>query len=253
MNDTLIERIDIPHVEEFNAERIICSVMGKPFPEYKTITYYKHVETGHEFLFLVGAFAVPGFDRPGFALVAGYDRHPDKTYKRRLIRVIDEYEAKRSNLKSILKGIDKLRKKYAVQPLLNGWHIDVNEQGMLKISDEIHRQRMSFYPEPGPFWLSAAAAREYLKCLVENIALLDRGNCNKLRGYMERGPQTHDEALSFKREKNPALIAAAVAVTVLMVDRPWTWEMESHDTDPVLAVDENVGSYVTFDDAGLEF
>ena len=249
----LIKRIDIPQPESLEAEKIMCQVMGKPFPEHKTVTYYRHAKTGREYLYIIGAFALPGFDRPGFALVAGYDRHEHPTHKRHLIHILDEFEASGSSLKSIFRGVKKFCRKYGAQPLLNGWYVDAKEMDMLNLSDLMHRKRMPFWPEVGPYGLLGSPASEYLRTLIENIALLDRGDCNKLRGHMERGPQTDEEGRAFRKEKNPALSAISLAVTTLVLWRPWTWDAEAQPMPITPEAPDDVNSYVTFDDAGFEY
>lgn len=243
-----IERIEVSRETRFTGERIVCLAEGKPFPEHKTTVYYKDKLTDHEYLYIIGAFSPPAFDMPGFVLVAGYDRHRDPETKARMIRILAEFEANGNDISSMVVGMGALYKRYGAVPLLSGWFCNVPELWSIKITEELVAQLMPFYLIPGPYWNTGGPAREYLRTLAQYMPLIRRGECNKLRGYMDRGPQSHEQALSFKPEKNPALMAVAVAVTIMAVEKPWLWTDHPMPIDPRA---KQTGRYVVFGDEEL--
>ena len=211
MNECVIERVVVEFPVVPDGAIIDAKVRGKPMPERELEVYYRHRETGQEFTRLFGGFQPSGFEFPGFALVMGIDRIKQKKGER-ILRVMDEDEAPDYKMGSLLKGIDMLRKKYGVNPLLKIWICNLDEPTGSQVSKTSQDLNFDFIWSPDPHRLEGTPFSWYLQTLRENTNILDRGNCLKLRNYMENGPQNRKEIESFKPEDNPAIAALAYTI-----------------------------------------
>ncbi len=243
-----LKRITVPNTEKYDAEKVICQVTGKSFPDHKTLIYFKDVETQHEYTYVVGAFSPPGFDKAGFSVVIGYDRNRDLIDKVRMIRVLAEKEGSRKDFQSMVAGMTGLKNRYGCPPLLSLWFTHLDEFLYIKMADVLDQARSPFYVGPGPY-PDKNPIPEYLKTLFEMLHICDLGRCFKLRGYIEKGPQNEREAKSFKQADNPALTAFAIAISALMVGKPWTYEEEMVSMEAY--ENQSVGSYGSFGDEEL--
>lgn len=244
-----LDRVELNNPGHFDSAKIICEVTGRQFPDHKTLVYYRDKTTKHEYTYIVGAFSPPGFDKPGFSVVIGYDKKKDPGYKKRLIRVLAEHEGSGKDLASMVKGMAWLKKYYGTPPLLEGWYAHLSELMQAKISEEISKIRGGFCVSLPPYQFYASPVQEYLRTLIEFSPICDMGRCYKLRGYAEKGPRNETEAFQFRPMQNPALMAFAVAVSGLMVDKPWTVEEEPLSMGAFN--DSAVGSYGSFGDEAI--
>ena len=82
----IIERVTEKVNPITEGERDFAAITHKPEPERIPKYYFRHKETQAEYSWIEGAFAPPGFQYPGFAVVIGMDRleHPD--YKTHFIK-----------------------------------------------------------------------------------------------------------------------------------------------------------------------
>jgi len=238
-----IERVEVPDVGEYDAEAVVCHVMGKAFPDHNTTVYYRDLRDGHEYLYITGAFGLPGFDMPGFAVVVGYDRREDEYEKKRLIRVLDEREAFGLELSGLVDNMSWLKKFYGANPLLSMWSGHGSEGDFARMTEEMVERGMRFFISPGIFSTRTSAVKDYLKTLSGYLPILDRGSCSILRRQMKNSAKTGREAKGYGPEDNPALMAIAVAVCDLMVSRPWTLGDHPYVSDGDCHVDGPVGVY----------
>jgi len=224
--DHVIEKIEEKDAAITGAQRDHAHIRSLPEPERKASYFYRHKETGQEFLFVAGAFALP-YVQPGFAVVAGLGRQVDEENEKRIC-VLEELES--LSLEELLKGCLKLHKMYNVPPIMhNGWycHCDRDEYSRLwSVMQEIRGAKFSeFYPAYPPLSAHQYPMRAYLTTLLNNKRFLDRGKCDRLKAHMDRGPQNGKEIDAFKAEDNPALAALAYAVAVLTESKPWLFNL----------------------------
>lgn len=213
----------------YEAERIVCETDGKKLPDTRTSYYFVHRETKREYAGVVFAVAPPGFEMPGFGLVLGYDRSLNSR-NTRFIHVIDEFECNKRGLEPIVKEMDHVSRKYGLTYSKN-WYIEANNNIIQRLTELVIDQKLRFYFNGGPYFGMNGSVREYLKTLAEYTSIIERGSCVKLKTYTDFGPSDHDSAMAFRPEKIPAIMALAVGVSVLMIDKPWTQPMQIHNID----------------------
>ena len=225
---SVIERVSIPGPIYTQGEIDWANVQGKDMPERKPVRYFRHKETGKEYLYILGAFALPGIYKPGYAVVIGIDRHKHHHYDKRIIRAIEETE--QPTIKKLMKKCIKLQVKYEAYPVMSRlWYADLDDiefdnaiEGIKAAGKDLY----SFCPASGPFYEKKHPWKGYLTVLSENAKVLDRRSCPRLRAYMANAPKNLQQVMSFKPEDNPALTAIAIGVSALIIHKPWFWEAE---------------------------
>ena len=225
---SVLERVSITSPIYTQAEKDWAHIQGKPEPDQKPVRYFKHKETGHEYLYILGAFSPPGYNLPGYAVVIGIDWKEHPKFGKRLIRAIEEIEEK--NIKKLMKGCLALKEKYSAYPVMHRlWYAELDQvqsDRTLAAIKEVGKELYDFCPASGPYKERTHPFKGYLMTLAENAKFLDRRSCPKLRAYMAIGPKNLREVMRFKPEDNPALAAIAVGVSTLIENKPWFWEAE---------------------------
>ena len=225
---SIIKRISIPPPIVTQAEKDWAKVRGLKEPERKPVRYFRNIETGAEYLYILGAFALPGVNAPGYGIVLGIDREPHPQEGKRVIRAIEEVE--RATTPELMAALIQLQKKYEAYPVMNRiWYADLDDIQSDRALASLKGAGKDYYflcPASGPFFEKPHPWKGYLELLRENIKSLDRRNCPRLKNYMAVGPQNLAEVMAFKPENNPALAAIAVGVAALVEYRPWFWEVE---------------------------
>lgn len=222
--ECVIEKVSIGNKDILQAQRDYYRIRNVEEPEWMPEIYYRHKKTGEEYLYVLGAFAMPGYDKPGFAVIVALDRYEDPHKGERIIRVLEEYEA--ASIRFLVKGCLDMKEKYSID---HGFYCDVDDTTQQRIVDavEVIDSEAEFYPIEGPYKQAEVPFSQYLRTLIDCQRILDRGDCNKLKNYMENGPRNTREASALKPEDNPAIAAIAYAVSALMVFKPWHWVNES--------------------------
>ena len=224
---SVIERISIPGEVYTQAERDWAVVAGKDMPPRKPVRYFKHKETGHEYLYVLGCFALPGLNLPGFAIVIGVDRYENQKYGAHLIRAIEETEDRTTE--GLMKKCIDLQKKYSAYPVMHRlWYADLDEIGFDMALAGIKKAGKELYdicPASGPHAEKEHPWKGNLLFLSQVTKFLDRKACPKLRSYMSQGPKNLREVMAFKPEKNPAIAAIAVGISALLINKMWFWEI----------------------------
>jgi hypothetical protein len=225
---SVIERISIQGPIYTQAEKDWAIIAGKDMPPKKPVRYFKHKKTGHEYLYILGAFALPGLNLRGYAIVIGLDRHEHPKYGMRIIRAIEEVEDKTTQ--GLMKKCIDLQKKYSAYPVMNRlWYADLDEVGFDMALAGIKKSGKELYdicPASGPYAEKVHPWKGYLLFLSQVVKFLDRRDCPKLRSYMAQGPKNLREVMTFKPEHNPAIAAIAVGISALLITKPWFWEAE---------------------------
>ena len=210
-NKSLIERVTIDPDETLMAEKDWAKITGQPLPAKKQSFYYRHTKTGDEYQSVIGAFALPSLQYPGFAVVIALDRNLDPENGINNIHVLAETEA--GNIKELIKGCLNLRDIFGAYPaLFDGWRCDLNEADSYRVFQAIQELDVSsfFYPRCGPY----TDFKEYLKTLAENKMRLFRGGCVKLKSFMAI---VQPEAITnLMPEDNPAVASIAYGVTAII-------------------------------------
>jgi hypothetical protein len=222
--ESVIEKVSIGNKDIIQAQRDYYRIRNIEEPERMPEIYYRHKKTGKEYLYVLGAFAMPGYDKPGFAVIVALDRHEDPDKGERIIRVLEEYEG--TSIKILVKGCLDMKEKYNID---NGFYCDVDETTQQRVVDAVEAidSEAEFYPMVGPYAQAENSFSQYLLTLIDCQRILDRGDCNKLKNYMENGPRNIKEASALKPEDNPAIAAIAYGVSALTVFKPWHWANES--------------------------
>ena len=225
---SVIERVSIDPPIYLDSEKDWAAVQGKELPERRPVRYFVHKETGHEYIYILGALGLPGISFPGYAVVLGLDRYKHKEYGKRIIRVIEEVESPTIG-GLMLKCID-LQRKYEAYPVMNRlWYADLDEIQSDRAMKGIRDAGKDLYyicPVSGPFFEKPHPWKGYFDVLRDNAKIIDRKDADRLRSYVESGPQNLRDVMAFKPENNPALAALAVGVAVLTESEPWFWEVE---------------------------
>ena len=224
---SVIERISEPQPGPTQAEIDWAIVAGKE-PERKPVRYFKHKETGHEYLYILGAFALPGLNLPGYAVVIGLDRHEHPKHKVHLIRALEETEDRTAE--GLMKKCIDLQKKYNAYPVMHRlWYADIDEVGFDMALAGIKAGGKELYdicPASGPHGEKDHVWKANLLFLSQHAKFLDRKFCPRLRSYMSQGPKNLREVMAFKPENNPAIAAIAVGISALLINKAWFWEVE---------------------------
>lgn len=225
---SIIERISIPPPIVTRAEKDWAKVQNRKPPERKPVRYFRNIETGEEYLYILGSFALPGINLPGYGVVLGIDRNKHPEAGRRVIRCIEEVE--KATIAELMTALIDLQKKYQAYPVMSRiWYADLDEiqsdRAMAGIK-EAGSDLYAFCPASGPFFEKPQPWKGYFEVLRDHVKILDRRNCPKLRNYMAAGPKNLREVMAFKPENNPALAAIAVGVAALTENKPWFWEVE---------------------------
>jgi len=197
-------------------------------PDRRPVRYFKHKETGYEYLYILGAFALPGLNLPGYAVVIGLDRHEHPEFeKQHLIRALVEVEDPTTH--GLMKKCIDLGTKYSAYPVLE-WYADIDKISFGSGLDGIKQAGKEFcdiLPASGPYATKDHPWKGYLLFLSQTARFLDRKNCPKLRSYMTQGPKNLKEIMAFRPENNPALAAISVAVATLLIRKPWLYDESS--------------------------
>jgi len=218
----IIERCEDEQAAILQSEKDFAKVWGQPKPERRPSYFYRHKKTGAEFCFIVGAFALPGFELPGFGVIIGLDRHKHPTHKRRIIRVLEEFEAR--SLRGVIEGLLDFKRRYGVLPIQNHLsYSDLDPLSYNRFANAVQKIGGNIHPLPGPYSQESNSFIEHLITFNNFKRIVDRGNCTRLRNHMACGPKNQKEALRFKPEDNPAIVSIAYAVSALMIYKPWTW------------------------------
>lgn len=230
---SVIERVSIDGPIVLQSEKDWAFVKKKDAPIRRPVRFFKHKETGHEYLYVVGAFQASGFNLPGYTCIAAIDRYKQPKYGRRLVRVLEEHEA--ADTKQLMRICYRLNDKYTAYPIMDRlWYSELDQSSdrlVFKAIRATGKDLYSFCPAGGPHTsLDKSQMWEtYLKILRNNGKFLDRSNAPKLKSHMANGPRNLREVRRFTPQDNPALAAIAVAVSVLVDDnKPWYWEVEGN-------------------------
>lgn len=232
----IIQRIEESQLPIVQGERDFAHIQKKPPPKRPHPYYFKHTETQVKYSWIEGAFAPPGYQYPGFALIIALDRKEHPNYGKRYIRVLEEFEtADQIDIESLIKGCVALKKKYGVYPLLQqGFYTELDEPSTEKVFNVISKlygENSEFWPIPGVYSEEANSFKQYFNTLAHYKSILDVGNAPKLKNYLlmiKKGK------IRFTAEDNPAIAAIAYAVSALVAKKPWqfqaedgVWELES--------------------------
>lgn len=226
--ESIIERISIKPPIVSMAEKDWARVQNRKPPERKPVRFFRNTVTGDEYLYILGAFALPGITLPGYGIVLGIDRGKHPEYGKRIIRTIEEVE--QPAIPELMADLIKLQKKYEAYPVMSRiWYADLDEIQSDRAMDglkEAGSNLYSFCPASGPFFEKPQPWKGYFEVLRDHVRILDRRQCPKLRNYMAAGPKNLRDVMAFKPENNPALAAIAVGVAVLTEMKPWFWEVD---------------------------
>jgi len=232
----IIQRIDIEQPPIVQGERDFARIQKKPEPKRPNPYYFLNTETQAEYNWIEGAFAPPGYQYPGFAIIIALDRNEHPEHKQRFIRVLEEYETeKQTDIKGLIKGCVALKEKYGVYPLLQqGFYTELDEPASDKIFNTISRlygEESKFWPIPGVYSEEANSFKQYFNTLAHYKSVLDVSNAPKLKNYLlmiKKGK------IHLTSEDIPAVSAIAYAVSALVAKRSWqfqqedgVWELES--------------------------
>jgi len=228
---SVIERVSIDAPIYLQSERDWASIQGKDLPERRPVRYFVNKETGVEYLYILGTFALPGVNKPGYAIVMGNDREPHYQHGKRIIRILEEAES--PTVGGLMIKCIKLQAKYggpAAYPVMSRiWYADLDEiQSDLAMKGirDAGKELYDICPASGPFFEKKHPWKGYFEVLRDNAKIVDRRDSEKLRAYVAEGPQNLREVMAFKPENNPALAALAIGVAVLTNSKPWFWEVE---------------------------
>lgn len=225
---SVIERVSIEPPIYMESEKDWAKVRGQELPERRPVRYFKHKETGHEYMYILGALGLPGISFPGYAVVLGIDRHKHIQLNKHIIRVIEEAES--PTIGGLMKKCVDLQKKYEAYPVMSRlWYADLDEIQSDRAMKGIREAGKDLYyicPASGPFFEKPKPWKGYFDVLRDNAEIIDRKDADRLRSYVDVGPQNLREVMAFKPENNPALAALAVGVAMLTESQPWLWEVE---------------------------
>jgi len=224
----IIERIaeKLPSITE--GERDFAHITNKPEPERHPKYWYRHKITGAEYAWIEGAFAPPGYEYPGFAVVIALDRieHPDHG---RFIRVLEEFEIEmQHDIEGLIKACVQLQKKYGCYPILHqGFYTELDEASSDRVYDiisKLYGEESQFWPISSQYPGRAISFQQYLANLAHYKRVLDVNQCPKLQNYMLMVKKGKD-FLRLRPEDSPAIAAIAYAVTALIDKKPWRFEL----------------------------
>jgi len=225
---SVIERVSIDAPIYLDSEKDWAKIRGEELPERRPVRYFIHKRTGHEYLYILGAFGLPGVNKPGFALVLGIDRYHHPQHNKRIIRVLEEAES--PTIGGLMLKCIALQEKYEAYPVMSRlWYADLDEIQSDRAMKGIRDAGKDLYcicPGSGPFFEKKHPWKGYFEVLRDNSEVIDRRESEKLRSYVATGPQNLREVMAFKPENNPALAALAIGVAVLTESEPWFWEVE---------------------------
>lgn len=209
-------------------ERDFANIMNKPEPERHPKYYYRHKITHTEYSWIEGAFAPPGYQYPGFAIVIASDRNLNG--HEHFIRVLEEFETEHQNdIQALVKGCVALKKKYGDYPVLQqGFYSELDEASSDKVSNvifELYGEESKFYPISGPYSEHGNPFQQYLMTLAHYKRILDVSQAPRLKTYMLMLKKGKD-LLGLKPEDNPAVAAIAYAVSAMVHKKPWQFQPE---------------------------
>ena len=232
----IIKRIEESQPPIVHGERDFARIQKKPEPKRPHPYYFLNTKTQAEYSWIEGAFAVPGYQYPGFAIIIALDRKEHPEHKQRFVRVLEEFETERQiDIEGLICGCVELKKKYGVYPLLQqGFYTELDEPASDKVFNVISKlygENSEFWPIPGVYSEEANSFKQYFNTLAHYKSILDVSNAPKLKNYLlmiKKGK------IHLTPEDNPAVAAIAYAVSALVAKKPWqfqqedgVWEMES--------------------------
>ena len=224
----IIQRVEEPQIPIVHGERDFAHVQNKPPPKRPHPYYFLNTETQEEYSWIEGAFAVPGYQYPGFAIIISLDRkeHPD--HGKRFIRVLEEFETiNLSDIEGLIEGCVALKKKYGVYPLLQqGFYTELDEptaEKVYNVISKLYGETSQFWPIPGAYSEEGNPFNQYFNTLAHYKSILDVSNAPRLKNYllMIKKGKIHLTA-----EDNPAIAAIAYAVSALVAKKPWQFQQE---------------------------
>jgi len=230
---TIIQRIEEPQLPIVQGERDFARIQKKPYPKRPHPYYFLNTETQEKYSWLEGAFAPPGHQYPGFAVIIGLDREKHPTYGEHIIRVLEEFETEKlADIKGLIKGCVALKQKYGVYPLLQqGFYTELDEPSsdrVYNIISKLYGEKSEFWPVPGAYsnvQTQSFDYREYLITLAHYKRILHIGQAAKLKAYILMVRDGKD-LLHLKPQDNPAIAAIAYAVSALVAKKPWQFQQE---------------------------
>lgn len=216
---------------------IIRKHFDNPLHKGGRSVYFENVDTGQQYIYLVGAIGVPYLKHKGYAMVLACDYKPDPDLKNagtsnRHLRIIDEIED--IDFKPLMQGVAALRDKWCIEKepiLFDVWHSglvgDANLQTLVGINEEYMNDHR------GQIWLSNSDLdfREVINSFYANrISLV---NTPLMEGYLGNF-EPEDAQKKDDQKKWPAISALAHAVHYIVSFKPWTtdsWWNELHYED----------------------
>jgi len=237
---------------------IIRKHFDNPLHQGGRSVYFENVDTGEQYIYLVGAIGVPWLQKKGYAMVLACDYSPDPGLKNagtgnRRLRVIDEIED--IDFKPLMQGAVALRDKWCIEKepiLFDVWHSglvgDANLQTLVGINEEYMND------QKGQIWLSNSDYDfpELINTYYANELSMVFKGFDIIMGYAENFKPEYAKKPKIEREW-PAISALAHAVHYIVSFKPWTtdsWWNELHyedrsPWDEALGSTEEPDEYVT--------
>lgn len=218
---------------------IVRKHFSNPLHKGGRSVYFENVDTGEQYIYLVGAIGVPWLQKKGYAMVLACDYNPDPelinagTGNRRL-RIIDEIE--QIDFKPLVEGAALLRDKWCIkkEPILfDVWHSglvgDANNQTLVGVNEQYVKDRK------GQIWLSNSEEdfEEAINAFYANRKSIVIKGFNIIKGYMEQFKPELAKKPKIEREW-PAMSALVHAVQYIVSFKPWatdSWWNELHYED----------------------
>jgi hypothetical protein len=194
--------------------------------------FYRNIETGEDYFDIAGAFAWPGDNLAGFAVIVAAVKRDEKEP---VLKVLAEIEEK--SIEDLVSACVEIRGRYGYPELLDLWYGDYLRFSSLitDINVEIEKQHgkdNGFYitqPDefeaPNNFEIYLHRIRSCLKAPDSGEKQLILGNGNRLRNHLQNLPP--DAITNGSVEQYPAVASLGFAVHTLMAQRPWINHAES--------------------------